>query len=346
MTDRVSSLLGQPASAAVARIALARLDEARSACARIDDRGDPEALHDFRVAVRRLRTLVRAFSGELDDAIPKKLERRVRDLGRLTTAGRDAEVQLAWLREVGGAGGARRGPGLAWFRTRLEDRRDRAYDEIRRSVPHAFRGLERRLRRRFNGALVEPTGRVAPFAPALARELRAESATLRQEFAIARSPSDTDAVHGARIAVKRMRYLLEPVGDGDANARSLVERLKRLQTALGELHDLQILLQEFGDAAAEAAAERVRRKHALLLRGATRGDRADGPRPSPAGVLAIANLAARRQDLVFARDLAEWRDGALEALAGDVARWAGTRARLGVARPRLSRVRIRHRAGR
>ncbi|HYL21366.1 MAG TPA: CHAD domain-containing protein [Gemmatimonadales bacterium] len=343
MTDRVPALLGQPATAAVARIALARLDEARAACARLDDRGDPEALHDFRVAVRRLRTLVRAFSDELDNAIPKKLERRVRDLARLTTAGRDAEVQLAWLHEVGG----RRGPGIAWFRTKLEDRRDRAYEEIRRSVPHTFRGLERRLRRRFNGALAEPAKRLGPFAPALARELRAESAALRQEFAIARSASDTDAVHGARIAVKRMRYLLEPVGDGDVSARSLVERLKRLQTALGELHDLQILLQEFGEAAAEAAAERVRRKHALLLRGGSSNHQADGPRPSPAGVLAIANLAARRQEAVFARDLAEWRDGALEALTGDVARWAGTRARLTGARPRLHRrVAIKRRAER
>lgn len=333
MTDRVSSLLGQPAPAAVARIALARLDEARAACGRLDDQSDPEALHDFRVAVRRLRTLVRAFSDELDNAIPKKLERRVRDLARLTTGGRDAEVQLAWLRESGG----RRGPGLAWFRARLEERRDRAYDEIRRTVPPAFRGVERRLRRRFNGALTEPPKRVAPFAPALARELCAESAALRQEFGIARSPGDTDAVHGARIAVKRMRYLLEPVGEGDASARNLVERLKRLQLALGELHDLQILLQEFGEAAAEAAAERVRRKHALLLRGATQGERANGPRPSPAGVLAIANLAARRQETVFAEDLAEWRDGAVEALAGDVARWAGTRARLAAARPRLNR---------
>jgi len=344
MTDRVSGLLGQPAPAAVARIALARLDEARAACARLDDRGDPEALHDFRVAVRRLRTLVRAFSDELDNAIPKKLERRVRDLARLTTAGRDAEVQLAWLHEVGG----RRGPGIAWFRTRLEDRRDRAYDEIRRSVPHTFRGLERRLRRRFNGALAEPARRVSPFAPALARELRAESSALRQEFAIARSASDADAVHGARVAVKRMRYLLEPVGEGgDASARSLVERLKRLQTALGELHDLQILLREFGEAAAEAAAERVRRKHALLLRGGSSNHRADGPRPSPTGVLAIAGLAARRQEAVFARDLAEWREGALEALAGDVARWAGTRARLAISRPRLNRrVTIKRRAER
>jgi len=343
MTDRVSGLLGQPAPAVVARIALARLDEARAACARLDDRGDPEALHDFRVAVRRLRTLVRAFSDELDNAIPKKLERRVRDLARLTTAGRDAEVQLAWLHEVGG----RRGPGIAWFRTKLEDRRDRAYDEIRRSVPQTFRGLERRLRRRLNGALAEPAKRLGPFAPALARELRAESAALRQEFAIARSASDTDAVHGARVAVKRMRYLLEPVGDGDVSARSLVERLKRLQTALGELHDLQILLQEFGEAAAEAAAERVRRKHALLLRGGSSNHQADGPRPSPAGVLAIANLAARRQETVFAHDLAEWRDGALEALAGDVARWAGTRVRLSGARPRLHRrVRIKRRAER
>lgn len=333
MTDRVSGLLGQPAPAAVARIALSRLDEARAACARLDDRDDPEALHDFRVAVRRLRTLVRAFNGELDHAIPKKLERRVRDLARLTTAGRDAEVQLAWLADAG----SRRGAGLAWFRSRLEDRRERAYDEIRRAVPHAFRALERRLRRRFNGALAEPARRVGPFGAALARELRAETAALRQEFAIARSPGDADAVHGARIAVKRLRYLLEPVGDGDAGARSLVERLKRLQTALGELHDLQILLQEFGEAAAEAAAERVRRKHALLLRGATPRHRRDGPRPSPAGVLAIAGLAARRQEAVFASDLAEWRDGGLESLAGDVARWAGTQARLRSPRPRPPR---------
>jgi CHAD domain-containing protein len=345
MTDRVSALLGQPAPAAVARIALTHLDQARVACARLDDHGDPEALHDFRVAVRRLRTVVRAFNGELGDAIPKKLERRVRDLARLTTAGRDAEVQLAWLDQEG----SRRGPGIAWFRTRLEDQRDRAYGDIRRSVPHAFRGLERRLRRRFNGALTEPRKRVGPFAVALAREVRAESAALRQEFAIARSPADADAVHGARIAVKRLRYLLEPVGERDTGAQSLLDRLKRLQTALGELHDLQILLQEFGEAAAEAAAERVRRKHALLVRGAARSDRPDGtsPRPSPTGVLAIANLAARRQEAVFARDLAEWRDGALESLTGDVARWAGTRVRLASSQPRLNRrVRIKRRAER
>src|SRR4029077_4899818 len=97
-------------------------------------------------------------------------------------------------------------------------------DEIGRPVPHSFRGRERRLRRRFNGSLAEPARRVGPFAPALARELRAESAALRQEFAIARAASDADAVDCAPIAVKRMRYLLEPVGDGDVSALSLVER--------------------------------------------------------------------------------------------------------------------------
>lgn len=317
MTDLAHDLLEQPTATAVARLALEHLDQARAACTRLADHDDPEALHDFRVAVRRLRTLLRAFSDDLGNAIPKKLERRVRELARTTTPGRDAEVQLAWLEQLG----SRRGPGLAWLRTRLTQGRDRAYHDIRRSIPGAFRAVDRRLRRRLNGALAAPARDGAVFAASLVYQVRAESAALRQEFAAARSAADADAVHGTRIAVKRLRYLLEPLVVDHAGTRALVERLKQLQTALGQLHDLQILVRDLGEEAAEAAAEGVRRKHERLMSVGGRGKRPGGSHPSPTGVLAIASLAAVRQQAIFERDLAEWREGALEILAGDLARW-------------------------
>jgi len=87
MTRRAVALLARPVPAAVALIAVARLDEARAASARLDGREDPEALHDFRVALRRLRTLLRAYRQEAGDVTPKKLQRRLRDLTRDTSAG-------------------------------------------------------------------------------------------------------------------------------------------------------------------------------------------------------------------------------------------------------------------
>ena len=59
--------------------------------------GDVEALHDFRVAIRRLRSLLRAYQDLTDAAIPRRLRRGLRALARATNASRDLEVKLAWL---------------------------------------------------------------------------------------------------------------------------------------------------------------------------------------------------------------------------------------------------------
>src|ERR1051325_8498431 len=96
-------LLARPAGNAAALIGLTLLEGARAALGRLADPDDTEALHDFRVALRRLRSTLRGFRPELGDAVPKKLQRRLRDLARTTGAGRDAEVQLAWIRDHAGA---------------------------------------------------------------------------------------------------------------------------------------------------------------------------------------------------------------------------------------------------
>lgn len=56
MEPSAGSLLDRPAAEAARLLALRMLDAAAAARLRMDNPADPEALHDFRVAIRRLRS--------------------------------------------------------------------------------------------------------------------------------------------------------------------------------------------------------------------------------------------------------------------------------------------------
>jgi CHAD domain-containing protein len=321
MTRRAAALLTRPVPAAVAQVAVALLDQARAAGARLDGGQDPEALHDFRVALRRLRTLLRAYRQDLGDLAPKKVQRRLRELTRATSGGRDAEVQLAWIEAHRGELGKRLRTGVPWLLARLEEREAQAYTAIRGEVVQEFREQERRLRRALNPTLVAPNPRGPAFGAAAARLVREHGTTLDQELAAAQTAHDDESVHAARIAVKRLRYLLEPLAAEMPAAAPAVEQLKHLQDLLGELHDLAVLVRELGDAVAEAAAQRARRLHELALKAGGRGRalRAKRPQAGSAGLLALARLAAEWQDRLFQRLATEWGDAAVATLLGDVA---------------------------
>ncbi|HYR32187.1 MAG TPA: CHAD domain-containing protein, partial [Gemmatimonadales bacterium] len=89
MTERPESLLTEPAPRAARRIALTLLDAASAARERLTNADDAEALHDFRVAMRRLRSTLRAYQPQLIALVPAKLRRRLRELARATGEARD-----------------------------------------------------------------------------------------------------------------------------------------------------------------------------------------------------------------------------------------------------------------
>jgi CHAD domain-containing protein len=312
-----ADLLTRPAGSAAALIGLGLLDAARAALGRLTDPDDGEALHDFRVALRRLRTTLRGFRPELGDTVPKKLQRRLRDMARATSGGRDAEVQLAWIGDHAGALARGSRGGLPWLRARLVGRRDRAYAALREDVPPQFRRLERRVRRALNRATSDRARSPGEpsFGTAAARLLRDQTVDLEQALDAARSPGDEAAIHSARIAVKRVRYLLESLAGERADAAGLVARCRELQDLLGELHDTHVLVEELGEALAEAAAERARRLHALTVRGRPdRPGRTAQPAPGSAGPLALARLASETEARLFERLVTEWLDAKLPAL--------------------------------
>jgi CHAD domain-containing protein len=331
-----------PAEEGARALAAGLLEEARLAADGLAVGAGEEALHDFRVALRRLRSALRAFRPWLAGAVRRKDERRLRRMARSTSAQRDAEVQLAWLAARRGALAASRlRAGLDLAVARLEERArrgpegTRVADRYRRAAGR----LARRLRTRGGGAEAD-AGK--PFGRVLASLVRDEVAALRERMGAIGSAADEEAVHRARIEGKRLRYLLEPLrGCGPADATEAVGRLKRLQDVLGELHDAHVLAAELREALVEAAADQARRIHAAVyVSGATtaRGALRSGPRP---GIVALLRLVAGRRDALHAELERERRDGGVEALAAEATAVAAALEGRGVSEPAVAGERRR-----
>lgn len=314
---RQSPGLAMPVDQAVRLICLGHLDAAREALARLPGETEGEALHDFRVALRRLRSTLRAYQDHLDDPIPKKLRRRLGDLQQTTNAGRDAEVALEWLKAQRASLTPRQRYGLDWLTARLEARREEAYsgaaDHVTSEFEKMAHTLSQRLARYRRRVKVNAGDVPTPLASAAAALIRHHAAALVEQLGRIAGPDDQDTVHAARIAAKRLRYLLEPLRDESADAAPLVEQLKGLQDITGAMHDAQVLESDLGSAIEAAGAERARRIYDEAAAGDADGNllqRAARKDERP-GLLAVMQLAAARRADDFAQLRERWiGDGA------------------------------------
>jgi CHAD domain-containing protein len=226
------------------REALSRSAERFAACAArlcerdAEDALDPDAVHDARVAVRRLRSDLRSFRAFLDAEWSDSLREQLQFAGDALGAARDADVLLARLGahadRVPEADRGRLDEVLAPLRAE----RDAAYVRVR-----ALLGDER------YAALghVVCTGSADPplNAGAQADADDGAAAVMRDAWrslckAVRHAENaPTDAhLHRVRIKAKRVRYAAEALHAFlGAPARRLAHRVARLQDVLGEQHD-------------------------------------------------------------------------------------------------------------
>lgn len=290
-------LLPLSVRAAVGRIASGYLEDADAAIQRLRDPKDREALHDFRVAIRRLRSLLRAYRRWLGRAAGKRVRRRLRELSQATNAGRDAEVQLEWIATRRDGLGRRERSGHAWLARRLRQRRREGYRAARRHVKAEFARAAELVRRR-----LDPVRDGGPtFRDAFVTLLREHAADLEARLALVRAADDEDDAHEARISAKRLRYLLEPLRPEVAEARTAVAHLKGLQDALGDLHDAHVLATTLAEALDAAATEKARRLHALALAGDSATLTRERRRDERLGLIALAAQANERAQRVFGK---------------------------------------------
>ncbi|HEU4880962.1 MAG TPA: CHAD domain-containing protein [Longimicrobium sp.] len=297
------SLLELGARRAARYLALRFLDEAQAARVRLDDAGDAEALHDFRVGLRRLRSTVRAYADQLDEAIGGKDRARLKALAAATGASRDGEVMIAWMETHGEHLSDAEKPGLNWLLDRLRARQEKLDRRLRDEVAHDFGRERKRLGRRlstYEAHVSAADPREAPrMAGVVADLIVAHVAELRRKLDAPGSIAQQEALHEARISAKRLRYLLEPFTDEFPEAAWAVKRLKKMQDTLGEMHDAHV---------------------AGVLLSAERGAvEAMDPRPDPdplPGLHALAALAHREMERLYAEACVSWLAGrASELLA-------------------------------
>jgi CHAD domain-containing protein/CYTH domain-containing protein len=307
-------LLDLPAEEAARLIALDLLDGMAEAGRRLNDPTDPTALHDFRVATRRLRSCLQAYRPEIDGSVPRRLRRRLARLARRTRRSRDAEVHLGWEREQAAALTERQRVGLRWHLRRLEARRRRADRRLADLIERRFTRLERRLRQGLESYRLrietDPARRLHEAAVVLGARIRKLGGDLEFRLAAVRTMADLRPAYRARIAAKRLRYLLEPIEREVSAVPPLIVRLRNLQATLGELHDSQTHRRGLGAEAVAAGREHARRLEAAVADPASAtpvsDDADEDPRP---GLLALSERLEEREAEAFAKLRADWLGG-------------------------------------
>lgn len=210
-------------------------------------RRDADGIHDMRVAVRRLRSTLRTFRPVFDPDRAEHLRDELHWLAGLLGAVRDLDV----LRELVDALPADQVDATvrARIRSRLEVEQAGAQAALGAAInEERYAALWRDL----DALASEEHRRAGPkrLLRRTRRALRGADDKLDHAVALGRGTDRDAALHAARKAYKRARYaveLLTPI-TGEP-ARSLAERLGRLQDVLGGHQDAVVtarLLSEFG----------------------------------------------------------------------------------------------------
>ena len=202
---------------------------------------DTEALHDMRVAIRRLRVMLKiarpVFGRFYADAVRAELTR----VHRATGALRDEEV----LEETLAALPVRDRAFAAWrVRRKARER------VLRRAVLRQLReGHLDRARELLHALLllpVKPSRRrgLDKLARRCALRARREVEALRDV-----SPDDVAGMHALRIAYKHLRYATEIFAEKlPLDLAALAKPAAKFQKRLGTIHDLDVAMESVGRA--------------------------------------------------------------------------------------------------
>lgn len=231
--------------------------------------GDIEALHDLRVALRRLRVWLRIHNLASSDPTAKSLERRLRRMQKWLGPARDADIALVAVRAWPVKSKKEKRVRAALERRLVEmSRRERA-DVAARLHSASWNVLAERV-----GRYIEKLAHGLPVsAPLIVRLGRAVVRRLaRQVGGRYRKLTErsSDELHRLRIAIRRLRYAAEFFERAAGGKMPCVaQAARKLQDVLGDLHDVDIitaLLQTMPEAKKLGIGESLDAQRRKLLR--------------------------------------------------------------------------------
>ena len=241
VTQRFGMRPDQAADFAVADALLGYLAELDATVDGIVADIDTEYLHDFRVAVRRTRSVLKMLGDVLPAGLADRLAPEFRWLGDITTPTRDLDVYLLELDTL--AATVTHPDDLASFGAYVLERRTEAAKALARGLTSKrYTDLVSTWRAALAEVIAHPS-HADMTASALAIErLHTVFRKCQKRAAKITADSESELVHDLRKACKEMRYLMEvfkPLCDKTAYKNVLAD-FKELQDLLGEFQDGEV----------------------------------------------------------------------------------------------------------
>ena len=205
---------------------------------------DTEFLHDFRVAVRRTRSLLSQAKRVFPADELEHFRGEFSWLGKCTSPVRDLDVFLLAAHGRAGSLAGMRPEGLEPLQRLLARRRRAAFKRLH----EVLTGSRYHYAMESWAAFLEvPSvddreGAQLPIREFAAARIRRQHRRVLKRGRRVREDSPASELHDLRIECKKLRYLVDAFGGMyplQAGAR-LVKRLKRLQGALGDFNDAEV----------------------------------------------------------------------------------------------------------
>jgi CHAD domain-containing protein len=205
-----------------------------------------DAVHDIRVAIRRLRSVLRDFASVVDKRPLAELTKALKKLAGAFGRVRDLDVMIEELEALGKQDDGKNGEGIRLIIDELKEKRASESRSLENSVTGEF-VLE--LRGRFTASVESALRQRRLFEDANVRDEGSRTIEkcldefLKLSDAFYR-PFSTKRLHRLRIAGKHLRYAIELFTPqfGDA-LKSFADGMKKMQSHLGEIHDCDVWVE-------------------------------------------------------------------------------------------------------
>jgi len=249
-------LLGYEESCKKVRVlALRQLNRFISYEAKVLKGDQAEAIHDMRVATRRLQQVLDLLYSKPREPELRRMRRQIRRCRRVLGEVRNCDVLLEYVGKLlGRKRSARREAWTAVHHFLLIRRSDSFQRAMRKlgkiNLAVFYVNMKEFLHReKASQHSIEhsnrSTGALHPdFVKHLTGALESAWGRFEQQVAQSHRHSRPEIIHASRIATKRLRYLLEIIHElGTAGSADALVWLRQLQTHLGDWHDLEVLEQ-------------------------------------------------------------------------------------------------------
>ncbi len=254
-------LADDPMAEAACKILRFNFDRLRKWEEAVRSDSDIEALHDMRVATRRMRAAWRVFDDSFRAGRTRKIRRRLEKIADRLGAARDLDVMIDGLEKYrSGLGeGDRAGldPLMSMWKKERKAARTLLLDELDSS---GYAGFGEEMEAFLNGGATSAAVATSPSRPNRVKDrapslLWSSYETVRA-YELVLAWADVQTLHELRIAAKWLRYGLEFFGETlGPDAPRLLLRVVALQDHLGCLHDADVAAKLARDVLVARAGE-------------------------------------------------------------------------------------------